>query len=82
MQIHILMNIIEKTECKDLWFWLCFLDMEDTDNTTCNVDGKVYKAGEYFYPNANPKLLCMCMEGYAGIIWKKSWNVCNEVIGI
>ncbi|XP_050584352.1 uncharacterized protein LOC126919334 isoform X1 [Bombus affinis] len=43
-----------------------FCDMEETDNTTCNVDGKVYKAGEYFYPNANPKLLCICMEGYAG----------------
>ncbi|XP_033305715.1 uncharacterized protein LOC117208592 isoform X1 [Bombus bifarius] len=39
---------------------------EEGDNTTCNVDGKVYKAGEFFYPNANPKLLCLCMEGYTG----------------
>ncbi|XP_033176236.1 uncharacterized protein LOC100740289 isoform X4 [Bombus impatiens] len=37
---------------------------EEGDNTTCNVNGKVYKAGEFFYPNANPKLLCLCMEGY------------------
>ncbi|XP_033176235.1 uncharacterized protein LOC100740289 isoform X3 [Bombus impatiens] len=39
---------------------------EEGDNTTCNVNGKVYKAGEFFYPNANPKLLCLCMEGYTG----------------
>ncbi|XP_003488915.1 uncharacterized protein LOC100740414 [Bombus impatiens] len=43
-----------------------FCDMEETDNTTCTVDGKVYEAGEFFYPNANPKLLCLCMEGYTG----------------
>ncbi|XP_071861944.1 uncharacterized protein isoform X4 [Bombus fervidus] len=43
-----------------------FCDEEEADNITCNVDGKVYKAGEYFYPNADPKLLCLCMEGYTG----------------
>lgn len=32
----------------------------------CNVDGKIYKIGQEFYPQENPDLVCHCLEGYNG----------------
>ncbi|XP_071861941.1 uncharacterized protein isoform X2 [Bombus fervidus] len=42
-----------------------FCDIGKSD-ATCNVDGKVYRAGQFFNPNSNPKLMCVCLDGYTG----------------
>ncbi|XP_015126448.1 uncharacterized protein LOC107048013 [Diachasma alloeum] len=34
--------------------------------TTCQVDGKVYKIGEYFEPLSEPGKRCYCGHGYQG----------------
>ncbi|XP_015117603.1 uncharacterized protein LOC107041522 [Diachasma alloeum] len=36
------------------------------DWPTCEVDGKVYNASEYFVPAAEPDKDCYCMDGYNG----------------
>lgn len=48
----------------------------------CNVDGKVYRAGQFFNPSSNSKLMCVCLDGYTGIIWTRNENVYDKVIGI
>lgn len=32
----------------------------------CNVNGKIYKDGEYFNVESDPDLNCVCQEGYKG----------------
>lgn len=71
MQIYIIANIIEKMEATEL---LCsfdciffIIDIGKSD-AICNVDGKVYRAGQFFNPNSNPELMCVCLDGYTGII--------------
>ncbi|XP_043473204.1 uncharacterized protein LOC122505562 isoform X2 [Leptopilina heterotoma] len=36
------------------------------DRATCLVDGKSYKAGEYFQPKDKPTTTCYCKPGYKG----------------
>lgn len=36
------------------------------DIPTCEVDGKIYKDGEYFKPAAEPNKNCYCAPGYTG----------------
>ncbi|XP_015117602.1 uncharacterized protein LOC107041521 [Diachasma alloeum] len=38
----------------------------EEDWPTCEVDGKIYKAGEYFSPAGEPKKDCYCGAGYTG----------------
>ncbi|XP_015429602.1 PREDICTED: uncharacterized protein LOC107186280 [Dufourea novaeangliae] len=39
---------------------------EGEERATCEVDGKIYKDGEYFEPKSDPELDCYCMPGYKG----------------
>ncbi|KAL6429458.1 hypothetical protein ACFW04_008251 [Cataglyphis niger] len=36
------------------------------ERPTCNVNGKIYKDGEYFNVENDPDLNCVCQEGYQG----------------
>ncbi|XP_025269544.1 kielin/chordin-like protein [Camponotus floridanus] len=36
------------------------------ERPTCNVNGKIYKDGEYFNVESDPDLNCICQEGYKG----------------
>ncbi|XP_076668148.1 kielin/chordin-like protein [Andrena cerasifolii] len=39
---------------------------DEKDRATCEVDGKVYKDGEFFQPESDPENNCVCMPGYKG----------------
>ncbi|CAL7945679.1 unnamed protein product [Xylocopa violacea] len=41
---------------------------EERKNTTCEVDGKTYRDGDYFRPKSDPDTDCYCMPGYTGEI--------------
>ncbi|KAG8035839.1 hypothetical protein G9C98_001495 [Cotesia typhae] len=51
------------------------------DRPTCEVDGKIYKDGEYFKPAAEPNKNCYCAPGYTGEniepFCKMTTNVCG-----
>ncbi|XP_029659621.1 kielin/chordin-like protein [Formica exsecta] len=36
------------------------------ERPTCNVNGRIYKDGEYFNVENDPELNCVCQEGYKG----------------
>jgi hypothetical protein len=36
------------------------------DRATCNVDGKIYREGDYFQIESDPDLSCNCQPGYEG----------------
>lgn len=46
---------------------MCTLDEEGEERPTCNVDGVIYKDGDYFIPKSEPEKECYCMSGYQGI---------------
>ncbi|XP_076245260.1 uncharacterized protein LOC143185854 [Calliopsis andreniformis] len=39
---------------------------EGEERATCEVDGKIYKDGEYFKPESEPEKECYCKPGYKG----------------
>ncbi|XP_063982087.1 uncharacterized protein LOC135165078 [Diachasmimorpha longicaudata] len=52
------------TQCCPGFTLICPNDPRDIP--TCEVDGKVYKDGEYFQPSSEPNKRCFCGPGYKG----------------
>ena len=49
---------------KRIRFWSSVKEGEEW--STCEVDGHVYKDGEFFKPASDPENNCICMPGYKG----------------
>lgn len=45
---------------------LLFAAENPEDRAECNVDGKIYRDGEYFSVASDPDLNCVCQPGYEG----------------
>ena len=51
---------------KHFWFFVSAEIPED--RAKCNVNGKIYRDGDWFLAEEDPNLSCVCQEGYKGIL--------------
>ncbi|CAG5099468.1 Protein of unknown function, partial [Cotesia congregata] len=51
------------------------------DIPTCQIDGKIYKDGEYFKPTAEPNKNCYCAPGYTGENIEPFCKIATNVCG-